>query len=174
MYTDGVSDNIKPEDLKICIQEQIKEGKIISISQAADCLARTAHFLGKDPSHQSPFLVEQEAALKRGERVGDYPAVFIGGKEDDVTVTIAQIFFKTKHPNADDPVKSLVANDKHFTIQKTVYTSLLTPKTELEKQAHARALEALTRPPMKYFRSGNKKKRRRQKRAIKRKLREID
>jgi len=27
--------------------------------------------------------------LKRGERVGDYPVVFIGGKEDDVTVTIA-------------------------------------------------------------------------------------
>ena len=45
----------------------------------------------------SPFIKEQKAAYERGEKVGDLPPAWIGGKEDDVTVTVAQIFSKAKH-----------------------------------------------------------------------------
>ena len=44
---------------------------------------------------------------------------FLGGKQDDVTITLAQVF-TDKGP--DDPHRQLSANDTYFPKQKTLYT----------------------------------------------------
>ena len=52
------------------------------MSAAADCIAIKAYHLGKDATLLSPFAVgAKEAGFE-----------FIGGKHDDITVTVAQIF----------------------------------------------------------------------------------
>jgi len=48
----------------------------------------------------------------------DYP--FIGGKEDDITITVAQIFRDDR--GADDPRKQLAMRDTFFTEAKYLYT----------------------------------------------------
>lgn len=41
-----------------CIEEQLYDGLVVSLSTAADCLARKAYFLGKNQSFQSPWMKE--------------------------------------------------------------------------------------------------------------------
>ena len=50
----------------------------------------------------------------------EVPDEFIGGKEDDVTVVLAQIFLNSKHP-AGDNVHFLSKNDPYFPESKHVY-----------------------------------------------------
>lgn len=54
---------------------------LVSHGAAADCIARTAYFLGKDAAHDSPFA---RSAASYGKR-------YAGGKHDDITVTVAQV-----------------------------------------------------------------------------------
>ena len=53
---------------------------ITNLSRAADCQARTAYTLGKNPKHNSPFAQGARAIGKR----------FDGGKHDDISVIVAQ------------------------------------------------------------------------------------
>jgi hypothetical protein len=53
-----------------------------SYGQVADCIARKAYKLGKDESYNSPFA-------KGAKKAGRY---FAGGKHDDITITVAQLF----------------------------------------------------------------------------------
>ena len=89
VYSDGVSDNVYDKDFKKCVEENLHNGLVESLSKAADCLARIAHRQGKDPKFVSPFTLEMKEASKAGKLVGPAPKEFIGGKEDDVTVTVA-------------------------------------------------------------------------------------
>ena len=57
-FTDGVSDNVKYEEFKECVEANMQAGKVTSLSGAADCLARKAHFLGINPDYVSPFVIE--------------------------------------------------------------------------------------------------------------------
>ena len=45
---------------------------------------------------------------------------FLGGKADDITVTVAQVFADTA--GEDDPRRSLAANDTYFSDAKHLYT----------------------------------------------------
>jgi hypothetical protein len=49
----------------------------------ADCIAIKSYFLGKDKTYLSPF--------SEGARQAGYP-LNMGGKEDDITVTVGQLF----------------------------------------------------------------------------------
>jgi len=109
VVSDGVNDNIDADEYHECIQRYqwssdlydktnnkptpttllfatnykgyFDEHEIVSYSAVADCIARKAYFLGKDKTHQSPFA--RSAAL--------YGKRYIGGKHDDITVTVAQV-----------------------------------------------------------------------------------
>lgn len=73
----------------------MNEGLVTSLSRAADCLARKAHLLGKNKAYLSPFNAEWKRAFERGDEMPNLPPAgynFMGGKEDDVTVIVAQIF----------------------------------------------------------------------------------
>ena len=47
MYSDGLADNIYRSGMYQCLEEQLENGVMVSLSQAADCLARKAYWLGK-------------------------------------------------------------------------------------------------------------------------------
>ena len=66
---------------------------VVDLEGVADCIARTAYFLGKDQSFDSPFA---QGAREAG--WGDC----MGGKHDDITVTIAQIRSGSKPPVSND------------------------------------------------------------------------
>ena len=94
-YSDGFDDNVYPEEIPSCIQRYMNEGLVTSLSRAADCLARKAHLLGKNKAYLSPFNAEWKRAFERGDEMPNLPPAgynFMGGKEDDVTVIVAQIF----------------------------------------------------------------------------------
>ena len=48
VYTDGFHDNIFDSGMPQCIEEQLYDDLVVSLSTAADCLARKAYFLGKN------------------------------------------------------------------------------------------------------------------------------
>ena len=48
----------------------------------------------------------------------DYP--FLGGKQDDITVTVAQVF---KDQGPDDPRRTLAESDQYFTHARVKYDS---------------------------------------------------
>ena len=92
VYSDGFSDNVEDVEIPVCLQRYMQDGLVRSLSSAADCLARKAHLLGKDPTYVSPFNKAWKQAYERGEDMPQYPPdgyTFRGGKEDDVTVTVA-------------------------------------------------------------------------------------
>lgn len=98
-YTDGLADNVWVEDMPQCIEQLLEGGLVSSLSQAADCLARKASLLGKSPTYLSPFNVNWKQAFIQGLPMGTEPPAeydFKGGKVDDVTVTVAQIFKASK------------------------------------------------------------------------------
>ena len=107
VVSDGVIDNMDPHEYHDCINryqwrtttatttttsttvEQFNvhykgyfdEHELVSYSAVADCIARKAYFFGKDQQHYSPFA---RSAAKYGKN-------YMGGKHDDITVTVAQI-----------------------------------------------------------------------------------
>ena len=84
------------------------------MSKAADCLARKAYFLGKSYDYQSPWMREFQWYVDNEVPVTNEPEPeyeFIGGKHDDITITVAQVFESVPE---DDPKRQLAANDKYF------------------------------------------------------------
>lgn len=74
------------------MEEYLYDGHVTSLSNAADCLARKAYFLGKDLGFQSPWMKEFKHYVDNDIPVVNKPPPgydFIGGKADDITVTVA-------------------------------------------------------------------------------------
>jgi serine/threonine protein phosphatase PrpC len=102
VVSDGIIDNIDPEEYHSCIQRYqwsddidwptradldashpnyFADSELVSHSAVADCIARKAYFLGKDKTYFSPFA---RSAATYGKR-------YLGGKHDDITVVVAQV-----------------------------------------------------------------------------------
>lgn len=95
VFSDGFHDNVFDSGMHHCIEEQTYGGLVTSLSKAADCLSRKAYFLGKNLDFQSPWMKEFKWFVDTGkELVRPVPEgyKFIGGKADDITVTVAQVF----------------------------------------------------------------------------------
>ena len=122
VFSDGFHDNVFDSGMVHCMEEYLYGGLITSLSRAADCLARKAYFLGKNPEFQSPWMKEFKHFKDVGIPVMNQPPEnfpYMGGKADDITVTVAQIF---TDKGADDPRRQLAAQDTYFESQKTIYT----------------------------------------------------
>jgi hypothetical protein len=100
---DAVGDDNKMDEL------------LMSYSLVADCIARNAYVLGKDEQFDSPFAKGARAA-----GWGDYR----GGKDDDITVTVAQVFVGTKPALEKD-------TDPHYSESIYLYTGPIPPVSEL-------------------------------------------
>lgn len=93
VFTDGFHDNVYDSGFKACIEEHIYDGILVSPSAAADCLAKKAYWLGLNQWYRSPWMVNFKKAVDNNEEIPngrpgpDYK--FIGGKHDDITVTVA-------------------------------------------------------------------------------------
>lgn len=123
VVSDGIIDNIDPQEYHDCISRYLwsdslenlpskeafdarykgyfDEAELVSYSAVADCIARTAYFLGKDQSYFSPFA---RSAANYGKR-------YLGGKHDDITVVVAQVELAVNgefvvDPQHDDPHRS--------------------------------------------------------------------
>lgn len=102
VVSDGVIDNFDPHEYHACISKYqwsksltgptidlinthlkgyFDEHELVSYSAVADCIARKAYFLGKDKTYNGPFA---KSAARYGKR-------YVGGKHDDITVTVAQV-----------------------------------------------------------------------------------
>jgi protein phosphatase PTC7 len=126
VFTDGVSDNMNAKEFLLpCIENYLNEDAVgdnskmdellLSHSLVADCIARNAYVLGKHKTFDSPFAIgAREAGW------GDYR----GGKEDDITVTVAQVFVGTKQATEKD-------TDPHYSESIYLYTSPVPPVSEL-------------------------------------------
>ena len=118
-----------------------------SLSRAADCLARKAYFLGKNQEFQSPWMKEfkyyydNDIPLSRELHPDELD--FMGGKEDDITITLSQVF---KDAGPLDPRRKLSANDTFFTEQKFLYTKGV-PSNKKEGFKRARFTERQTMTP---------------------------
>ena len=85
LFSDGVSDNlsIEKEVFKKCLASYLDQnGVFSSMSAAADCIAVKANQLSKDKTFLSPF----------GEGAKEAGIDYLGGKQDDISVTVAQVF----------------------------------------------------------------------------------
>ena len=128
MYSDGYGDNMFPSGIFQCLEDQLKDGIMVSLGKAADCLAIKAHWLGLNPEYLSPFNIEWRKALEANDpfAVSRWPKFLgapIGGKHDDITVTVAQIF----HEKEGEPRKGTAAADPHFPESKKLYTGDIPP-----------------------------------------------
>lgn len=85
LFSDGVSDNIyHDQEIRTCITSYLDEfGILQSLSSVADCIAIHSYFKGKDPNHDGPFAKGAREAYRQWTT---------GGKHDDITVTVAQLF----------------------------------------------------------------------------------
>ena len=88
MGTDGLFDNLYDADIHACLAPSIQAKKgltdvfeLINASAVATCMASKAYTLSKDRRYMSPFA--QGASKVR--------QFYMGGKEDDITVIVAQI-----------------------------------------------------------------------------------
>ena len=68
-YSDGFADNVYRSGYYQCLEEQLENGLIKSLSQAADCLARKAYFLGKQLDYLSPFHVHGRKSHLKGQLI---------------------------------------------------------------------------------------------------------
>ena len=92
MGSDGLFDNLYDHDIEGCLKPSVKQEKqdqkngfsLEDPEAVAKCMAGKAYGLGKDRRYMSPFA---QGAMKSGRR-------YIGGKEDDITVIVAQIINK--------------------------------------------------------------------------------
>lgn len=111
VYSDGVCDNILPQQFHSCLDYASKDGVLESPSLAADAIARKAYFLGKDEAFDSPF--------SKGARAAGWGSSVTGGKEDDITCIVAQI--RTKSSAAE------YETDRHFKDDITLYNWPVAP-----------------------------------------------
>ena len=58
VFSDGFHDNIYDSGMAQCIEEELYDGLVVSMSKAADCLARKAYWLGKSTSFRSPWMAD--------------------------------------------------------------------------------------------------------------------
>ena len=128
MYSDGYADNTYLSGSYQCLEEDLKDGIMTSLGKAADCLATKAHWLGKNDDYVAPFNQEWRKAIKEGDpfAASRYPGWIgppRGGKHDDITVTVAQIFVEKE----GEPRKGTAAADPHFKESKKVYTGPVPP-----------------------------------------------
>lgn len=95
LATDGVLDNLYDKDVLNCIKLALTEQGLNSRNQLydlsdpqqlANCIADTAEKLSWDKTYDSPFAKGAREAGRSHK---------IGGKDDDITVVVAQI----KMPN---------------------------------------------------------------------------
>ena len=93
-----------------------------SLGAAADCLAVKAYWLGLNFDYYSPFSQEWKKAIDEGDEFAsdrwdpDW-GIPMGGKHDDVTVTVAQIFKEAE----GETRKGIADADEHFKESKKVY-----------------------------------------------------
>ena len=78
--TDGVTDNIVPQDIGMFLQDQSAEGR--SLGETALRLVLEVVKVAKDPNFPSAFA--QELSRLTGQR-------YMGGKEDDVTIVMLKV-----------------------------------------------------------------------------------
>ena len=80
LYSDGFSDNVPTEEFSSCLESNMSTlGSVKSFSQMADCQARKAYVLGKDPKFDSPFAKNARKNKMKHK----------GGKHDDISVIVA-------------------------------------------------------------------------------------
>ena len=86
MGSDGVFDNLEDDMIiKECLLPNLKSGgNIKNIESTAGCISAYAEFMSYDPNYESPFC---RSAVEHGKKKDRY----MGGKEDDITVIVAQI-----------------------------------------------------------------------------------
>ena len=88
MATDGVFDNLYNKDIIKCVKSKLtKDKKLKPMQEVADCIAKTADEYGKRKDYESPFA---KSAREHGKKYPNH------GKEDDVTVIVAQIETKKR------------------------------------------------------------------------------
>ena len=138
VYSDGFADNMFTSGSYQCLEDTLKDGLIQSLGYAADCLAIKAHWLGKNEEYLSPFNQEWRKAIEAGDpfassRWPSWMGPPIGGKHDDITVTVAQFFVEKE----GEPRKGSAAADPHFKESKKLYTGDV-PPNRYEKYARAR------------------------------------
>lgn len=85
MGSDGLFDNLFDDDIKNCIVKHTLHGQT-NIERAADCIAVYAEFVSYKKDYVSPFT---KSAIEHGLPEKDN----LGGKEDDITVIVAQAKF---------------------------------------------------------------------------------
>jgi protein phosphatase PTC7 len=127
VYSDGVSDNLYPEEYHDCIDRyshkiSSSEFGLVSFSLVADCIARQAYSLGKDKTFDSPFA--------RGAR--DVGKRYVGGKHDDITVTVARVVQSfDKGTTAPSSAPTTSVEDPHYTESIYVYTGPVPSRDDL-------------------------------------------
>ena len=84
--TDGVTDNLFDEQMITeCIAPHMdNSGDLPKPEDAALCISSMAEVYGYSKTHASPYTV---GAVEHGKKRED----FLGGKEDDITVIVAQV-----------------------------------------------------------------------------------
>ncbi|KAM9901852.1 hypothetical protein OXX79_004288 [Metschnikowia pulcherrima] len=78
--TDGVTDNVVPQDIEIFLQDKLSQGS--SLSEIASQLVSEVVKVSKDANYPSAFA--QELSRLTGQR-------YMGGKEDDITVVMVKV-----------------------------------------------------------------------------------
>lgn len=78
--TDGVTDNVVPQDIEIFLKDQTESKK--PMSEIADKFVKEVVKVSKDPNFPSSFA--QELSRLTGQR-------YLGGKEDDITVVMVKV-----------------------------------------------------------------------------------
>jgi protein phosphatase PTC7 len=131
LYSDGVSDNLHPKEYHDCLDRYYlsESGTLVSHSLVADCIARQAYVLGKDKKFDSPFA---QGAREVGKR-------YIGGKHDDITVTVAHVELKAGPSTGPSSAPSTEAqdDDPHYSESIFVYTGPVPSKDELPTMEEA-------------------------------------
>jgi protein phosphatase PTC7 len=137
VFSDGVSDNMNVKEFLPIIDQYLNEDAtrivasvgdgddkikmdelFMSYSLVADGIARKAYALGKDDNFDSPFA--------KGARAAGWGDSYRGGKDDDITVTVAQVFVGAK-PALDEKD----TQDPHYSESIYLYTGPIPPVSEL-------------------------------------------
>ncbi|KAL3923342.1 MAG: hypothetical protein SGILL_001708, partial [Bacillariaceae sp.] len=127
LYSDGVSDNVFPQEYHDCLSRYyaIDQQQLVSHSLVADCIARQAYVLGKDKKFDSPFA---QGAREIGKR-------YLGGKHDDITVTVAHIEVHADGSSSKGPssAPTIEAEDEdpHYSESIFLYTGPVPSKDDL-------------------------------------------
>jgi len=89
MGSDGLFDNLFDEQIKSCVKAyHSKDSTDFDPQTSAVCIATYAEFVSYDEKNKGPFY--KSAVEFKGE---DKAKKYIGGKEDDITVVVAQVKF---------------------------------------------------------------------------------